>query len=119
MTTTETMVITAHSSHSVHSDISLRYSSPYIHLPLITLSLAVQKMVVFSLYTIGRMEKHYSQPEKFQPERWIRNEERKKVNSYAYIPFSLGSRSCIGKKVAEAQMAFFISKVNYRNHSNQ
>lgn len=28
MTTTETMVITAHSSHSVHSDISLRYSSP-------------------------------------------------------------------------------------------
>lgn len=68
-------------------------------------------MVVFSLYTIGRMEKHYSQPEKFQPERWIRNEERKKVNSYAYIPFSLGSRSCIGKKVAEAQMAFFISKV--------
>lgn len=57
------------------------------------------------------MEKHYQDADKFMPERWIRNEERKKVNSYAYIPFALGSRSCIGKKVAEAQMAFFISKV--------
>ena len=98
-------------------------------------------MVVFSLYTIGRLEKHYQNADKFIPERWIRNEQRKKVNSYAYIPFgkfnwtsiredepvcdyvtnhqliftlspiALGSRSCIGKKVAEAQMAFFISKV--------
>jgi len=69
------------------------------------------KMVVFSLYTIGRLEKHYQNATKFMPERWIRSEERKKVNSYAYIPFALGSRSCIGKKVAEAQMAFFISKM--------
>lgn len=68
-------------------------------------------MVVFSLYTIGRMDKHYQDADKFQPERWIRSEERKKVNTYAYIPFALGARSCIGKKIAEAQMAFFISKV--------
>lgn len=68
-------------------------------------------MVVFSLYSIGRMEKHFKDADKFMPERWIRSEERKKVNSYAYIPFALGSRSCIGKKVAEAQMLFFISKV--------
>lgn len=44
-------------------------------------------MVVFSLYTIGRLEKHYQNAHKFMPERWIRDEQRKKVNSYAYIPF--------------------------------
>jgi cytochrome P450 len=42
----------------------------------------------------------YPEPLKFNPERWlVKGEELKKLEKY-FVPFSRGSRSCIGKELA-------------------
>lgn len=43
--------------------------------------------------------KYYTDPEAFNPERWA-DAESLSGESYAYIPFSAGRRSCIGKHLA-------------------
>jgi cytochrome P450 len=44
-------------------------------------------------------EKFYTNPEKFDPERW---NDKSMITSepYSFIPFSAGPRSCIGKYLA-------------------
>ena len=37
---------------------------------------------------------------KFCPERFLGDEGRKKINSFGFLPFSKGSRDCIGKYFA-------------------
>ncbi|KAH8041661.1 hypothetical protein HPB51_017463 [Rhipicephalus microplus] len=47
----------------------------------------------------------------FKPERWLRDGDRTgQVNSWACLPFGLGARSCIGRRVAEVQMQFLIAR---------
>ncbi|KAI1293694.1 Mitochondrial cytochrome P450 -like protein [Halotydeus destructor] len=84
------------------------------------------KMIVMSLYTTGRSEEYYSEPNNFQPERWIRKDKKttpnninnsdsqSAINSYAYLPFGFGARACIGRRVAEMQMQFLLSRVVQR-----
>jgi cytochrome P450 len=50
---------------------------------------------------IGLMHnsKYYPNPEKFDPERWNDNK-LLSTEPYAFVPFSAGPRSCIGKYLA-------------------
>lgn len=70
-------------------------------------------LVLASLYTSGHDPTHFSDPHKFRPERWLRNEssEHKVFKSHATIPFSMGGRSCIGKKIASYQIHSLVTKV--------
>ncbi|XP_023243581.1 cytochrome P450 315a1, mitochondrial-like [Centruroides sculpturatus] len=69
-------------------------------------------LILMSLYTTGRDQKYYSNPNHFYPERWIRDSEfSNSINSYAFLPFGIGSRSCIGRRVAELQMQFLITRI--------
>ncbi|XP_065309170.1 cytochrome P450 315a1, mitochondrial [Dermacentor albipictus] len=69
------------------------------------------KLILMSLYTTGRDEQHFSEPHAFRPERWLRDRDRMgQVNSWACLPFGLGARSCIGRRVAEVQMQFLIAR---------
>lgn len=52
----------------------------------------------------------FSDPETFRPERFIQSNTIE-TNPYAYIPFSAGSRNCIGQKFAMLEMKSSISKV--------
>lgn len=70
--------------------------------------------VMISLYTIGRLEHVYPEADKFQPERWIRDASGMLTGvkePMAYFPFALGARSCIGRKLAEAQIYSTLTKV--------
>ncbi|XP_012533028.1 cytochrome P450 9e2 [Monomorium pharaonis] len=55
--------------------------------------------VWFPVYGLHRDPKYFEEPDKFLPERFL-DENKKVVNSVAYIPFGLGPRMCIGNRFA-------------------
>ncbi|KAF0509104.1 cytochrome P450 [Gigaspora margarita] len=50
-----------------------------------------------------------SDADKFIPERWLISNLTSKVNSYTYMPFITGSRSCIGNKLALAEFKILLA----------
>nr|AGT57844.1 cytochrome P450 315a1 [Leptinotarsa decemlineata] len=69
-------------------------------------------LVVMSIYTSGRNEKYFIEPELFQPNRWLRNNhEMNMALQQASLPFGIGSRSCIGRKIAEHQLHGTLAKI--------
>ena len=72
------------------------------------------QLVLLSIYAMGRSCENFENPESFDPNRWIRNPITRKpygVSSvFASLPFGFGSRSCIGKRLAENEMDYFITK---------
>lgn len=75
----------------------------------------MQTPVIASIYTSGRDENNFSKADEFLPYRWDRNDPRKKDLpnhvTFASLPFALGARSCIGKKLAMLQMTELITQV--------
>lgn len=68
-----------------------------------------------SLYTTGRKEQYFASSNDFNPERWIRDQNTGKnqvTHSHACLPFGTGVRSCIGRRVAEIQMQFLLTRVS-------
>jgi cytochrome P450 len=47
----------------------------------------------------------YENPEEFIPERW----ENSKTSNFAYIPFGLGARVCVGNNFSLAEQKIFLS----------
>lgn len=75
-----------------------------------------QTPIVASIYTSGRDESNFSRANEFLPYRWDRNDPRKQdlANhvSSASLPFALGARSCVGKKIAMIQLTEITQQVN-------
>ncbi|CAG9786808.1 unnamed protein product [Diatraea saccharalis] len=71
--------------------------------------------IIASIYTMGRDNNNFSEASKFMPSRWCRNDPRnfKLVNHIpsASLPFALGARSCIGRKIAMLQLTEIISQI--------
>lgn len=62
-----------------------------------TYNLEAGDVIWFPVLGIHRDPKYYTDPEKFDPERF--NEENKtKINPAAYLPFGAGPRNCIGSR---------------------
>lgn len=73
-----------------------------------------------SLYTSSRNPNYFASPEKFWPQRWNReNGSYIAANPYASMPFAMGARSCIGKKIADTQMTVAIKEVIHMYGQNQ
>jgi cytochrome P450 len=56
-------------------------------------------LVIFCPYAIHRLPELWSDPEEFRPERFEAGHEEQK-NKFAYLPFSVGPRTCIGNSFA-------------------
>ena len=74
-------------------------------------------VLLVSLYVMGRDQEIFSQPESLDPERWRREEtepgERRR-RAGASLPFGLGARSCIGRRIAELELQLLVAKVCQR-----
>lgn len=68
------------------------------------------KTVVLSPWLTQREERYFSQPERFQPERWLTNLE-KQLPKYAYFPFGGGPRVCIGQSFAQMELMVVLATI--------
>ncbi|XP_014476488.1 PREDICTED: cytochrome P450 9e2-like [Dinoponera quadriceps] len=55
--------------------------------------------VWFPAHAIARDPKNFEDPDRFRPERFL-GDEKKTINQYAYLPFGIGPRMCIGNRFA-------------------
>ncbi|XP_069805269.1 cholesterol 24-hydroxylase-like [Dendropsophus ebraccatus] len=63
--------------------------------------------LMFNSYIMGRMEKFYQDPLVFNPDRFHPDAPKP---GYAYFPFSLGPRSCIGQVFAQMEAKVVMAK---------
>lgn len=66
-------------------------------------SIPKDTLVIMSLYTMGRDPQYFKHPETFNPERWVRSS-TESIQQQASLPFAMGARSCIGRRIAEVQL---------------
>ncbi|XP_005101463.1 1,25-dihydroxyvitamin D(3) 24-hydroxylase, mitochondrial isoform X2 [Aplysia californica] len=60
--------------------------------------------VYVSHYALGRNPEVFENPTELCPERWIRNSGVKPPDPFSYVPFGLGQRSCVGRRIAVSEM---------------
>ncbi|KAF7994436.1 hypothetical protein HCN44_003908 [Aphidius gifuensis] len=63
---------------------------------------------------ISRLEKYFTEPNKFKPDRWLKDNSdsnSKSINGFAVLPFSHGPRSCLAKRLVEQIMHIFLLRV--------
>lgn len=76
--------------------------------------------VVMTHLNLWRDAKHFTQPDEFIPERWLRQNQTessgcpvatKSSHPFAYLPFGFGSRSCIGRRIAEMELEVGVARM--------
>ena len=67
--------------------------------------------VLVSQFVNHRDPKFFTNPEKFQPERWT-PEFRKGLPKFAYFPFGGGPRSCVGEPFAWMEGALLLATIS-------
>lgn len=59
-----------------------------------------------------RHPKHWDDPETFQPERWINvSDSENERRRFAFFPFSLGGRNCIGQYFATIEAEMIVAAI--------
>ncbi|KAI0128329.1 cytochrome P450 CYP5280A1P [Xylariales sp. AK1849] len=72
-------------------------------------------IVSISAYTAHRDPEIFPEPEAFRPERWMmKGDDRLRDMLAVYIPFSAGSRSCIGRNVTILMQLMFLATLVHR-----
>ncbi|ODM98334.1 Cytochrome P450 4C1 [Orchesella cincta] len=66
--------------------------------------------VVLSAYVLHHLPQYFPNPEKFDPDRFLPERVRER-HPYSYIPFSGGTRSCIGLKLAMMELKTIVAIV--------
>ena len=71
--------------------------------------------VSISAYTAHRDPAVFPDPEAFKPERWLaKGDDRLKDMLTTFIPFSAGSRSCIGRNVTSLEQQVLLATLCHR-----
>uniref|UniRef100_A0A182P718 Uncharacterized protein n=1 Tax=Anopheles epiroticus TaxID=199890 RepID=A0A182P718_9DIPT len=65
--------------------------------------------IVFGAYMMHHNPEYFPEPEQFRPERFEDGETKR--NPFVYIPFSAGSRNCIGQKFALNELKTALVKI--------
>jgi len=65
--------------------------------------------VMISMHCVGRDERYFEDPDKFNIDRWL-NKDEESTNP-AWIPFGLGARSCVGSRMAMLEAKLILCMV--------
>lgn len=68
-------------------------------------------VVACPIYTLHHSAENFSEPDKFMPERWLRERPGFVHNPEAFIPFSSGIGVCLGKPVALYNMKMLAASI--------
>lgn len=94
----------------------LTYTHPFIEFDFNFVFLSCSGCAaVSSVYTAGRCPENYPDPLRFWPDRWLRNDSKAYtmvLKPQVFVPFAIGARSCVGRKVATFEISCLMSKVS-------
>ena len=76
-------------------------------------AIAPRTDVFISPYLLHRHPEFWSEPEEFRPERFA-GADAEERHKFAYIPFSVGPRHCIGENLALFEMLGHVSMMSRR-----
>ncbi|XP_049274341.1 probable cytochrome P450 12a4, mitochondrial [Rhipicephalus sanguineus] len=71
-------------------------------------------------FVAGRLEENFTQASTFLPERWLKSSEDQSgkagveawtMHPFASLPFGTGPRTCIGKRIAEAELCSLLTQL--------
>lgn len=62
-------------------------------------------------HALGCNEEYFNGWTQFKPERWF---QKNLINPFSHVPFGIGKRMCIGRRVAELQLHLALCWVNTR-----
>ncbi|KAL7643902.1 UNVERIFIED_CONTAM: hypothetical protein RMT77_005911 [Armadillidium vulgare] len=62
----------------------------------------------------SREEEYFQHSEEFIPERWMRDRPLGPIHPYSSLPFSHGTRMCIGRRIAELEMCVVLARIMQR-----
>lgn len=72
-----------------------------------------QTLVQACIYPMGRSEKVFEDPLRFDPSRWSREEgQRVEAAGFRSLAFGFGARQCIGRRIAESEMQLLLMHVS-------
>ncbi|XP_065649370.1 steroid 17-alpha-hydroxylase/17,20 lyase-like [Hydra vulgaris] len=68
--------------------------------------------VIINHWQIHNDTNHWKNPNEFNPHRWIDDDNNfDATRATSYLPFSAGTRVCLGKTVAETELFFFFTRL--------
>lgn len=73
------------------------------------------RTVLMNIWAVHHDPRFYPEPEQFQPERWTA-EFTKALHKFAYLPFGMGARRCIGALFAETETMLTVASIVQRFH---
>ncbi|XP_004541268.2 cytochrome P450 11C1 isoform X1 [Maylandia zebra] len=69
-------------------------------------------LVQACIYPMGRSEKVFEDPLRFDPSRWSREEgQRVEAAGFRSLAFGFGARQCVGRRIAESEMQLFLMHI--------